>query len=86
MSLVVDLIRSLGCMEVLRKKVKSKSRWVWKPPASGLVKVNVDGSFLGTTGSGGIRGVFRDSEGRVLLMFGKAMWADSAIHAKILAL
>lgn len=31
------------------------------------IKVNIDGSFLGVLGRGGIGGVFRDLEGRVLL-------------------
>lgn len=34
----------------------------------------------------GIWGIFKDSEGRVFLQFGKAIGAELAIHAEVLVL
>lgn len=81
---VMGLIRDLGCVEVPRKLLKIKNRGVWKPPTSGQIKVNIDGSFLDIAGSGSIEGVFRDPEGKVIFQFGKSVWANSAVHAKLL--
>lgn len=65
--LVVDLIWSAGSVEVPRRYLQRKGHWIWKTPPSGHIKVNVDGSFLSSSGRAGIRSVFRDSEGKVFL-------------------
>lgn len=56
-----------------------------KPPASGQIKINVDESFFGNSGRKSIDGVFRDSEGKVCLQFGKKVHVNSAIYREILA-
>lgn len=66
--------------------MKSKRHWVWVPPTFGQIKVNIDVSFLGGTGRGGIGGIFRNSNGRVLIQFGKQVSTDSVVHAEIMAL
>lgn len=70
---VADLIRIPGCVEVPRKLMKIKRQWEWKPPSSSQIKVNVNGSCFGISGSAGIGSIFIDSDGIVLLQFGKAM-------------
>lgn len=47
---IADLIRNLRYIEKPRKPRKIESRWIWKPPTSGQIKVNVDESFLGSLG------------------------------------
>lgn len=51
-----------------------------------LHQVSLDGSFLNVSGRGGIGGVFRGSEGRELLQFGKEVCVDWAVHAEMLVL
>lgn len=50
-----------------RRQKQRTHHWVWSMPALVQIKVNIDGFFLGGSGKGGIRGVFRDSAGRELL-------------------
>lgn len=52
---------------------------------SSQIKINLDESFLGSSGRGGIVRVFRDSKSKVLLQFGKEVRVDSTVHAEILA-
>lgn len=83
---MVDLVRNPGCIEVLKKLLNGKRNWVWTPPANGVIKVNIDGSYLDDLGKWGIREVFRNSKGNVLLQFGKKVNVDSVVHAKVMAL
>lgn len=46
--------------------------------------MNVDGSYLDSLGIEGIGDIFRDSNRKILLQFGKGVWVDSAMHAEIL--
>lgn len=80
-----DIIRSPGSVKVPRKNKKRKGKWVWTPPASGQIKVNVNDSYFGSSGKGGIGGVFRDLDGKVLLQFGKEVLVDSTVHVEVLA-
>lgn len=43
-------------------------------------------SCLAFSGNGAIEGTFRDSDGRVLLQFGKSVWADLIVHTEMLTL
>lgn len=54
---MVDICRNPGCVEAPKKTRNGKRHWVWILPAAGVIKVNVDCSFLGGSGRGGIRGV-----------------------------
>lgn len=54
-------------------------------PTSDQIKVNVDDSFLGSSGRGDIGGVFRNSGGKVFLQFGKEVRVESTIHMELLA-
>lgn len=83
---MADFIRNPVYEEMPRKPMKIKSPLEWKSSTSGLIMVNVDDSFLETSSSGGIRGVFKDSKGMVLLYFGKAVWANLTIQAEMLVL
>lgn len=56
------------------------------PSAVGYNKVIIDGYFLGESDRGDIKGMFRDSEGRALLQFGRDVKMDLAIHEEVLAL
>lgn len=68
-----------------RKPRNFKSSWVWKPLDMDYIKVNVDDFFFESSGRGDIRGVFRDSEGKVILQFDKVS-VNSPIHAEVLPL
>lgn len=57
-----------------------------KPPALGHIKVNVDGYLLGSSGRGGIGGIFRNSKRKTLLPFSKEVWVDSTVHVEVLTL
>lgn len=81
-----DMICNSGNIEVPRRTRKIREHWVWKPLVYWKIKVNVNGCFLGGLGKVGIRGVFRDSEGRVLLQFCKEVIVDLAVEAEVLAL
>lgn len=58
-----------------------KRHWVWNSLVVGHLKVNVD-----SLGKRGIKSVFRNLDGRVLIQFGKEVSVNSAIHAELLAL
>lgn len=81
---MVDMIHDLGSIAVFRKPIKCKSSWVWRSPALGIMKVNVDAFFFGNSGRDGIRGLIRDSEERVLIQFCKEVRMNFAIHARFL--
>lgn len=76
---IADLIQKLGSIEVSKKPNKFKTLWVWKD--FGLIEVNIDGYLLEISRRGGIRRVFRDSEGKILVQFGKEVSVDSITHA-----
>lgn len=59
---------------------------VWTLARSGQNKVIVDGSFWDGSDGEGIREVFRDSEGCVLLQFCKEVRVDSVVKAEVLVL
>lgn len=44
----------------------------------------MDGAFLGSSGRWGIVGVFRNSEGKVMLQFRKEVKVELAVHTKFL--
>lgn len=52
----------------------------------GKNKMNVDDSLLGILGRRGKGGVFRDTEGSVILQLGKEVEVDLVVHAEVLAL
>lgn len=53
---VADLMCSPGDIKVPMRIKRSSRPWVWTPPTSGQIKVNLDGSFLGSLGRWGIEG------------------------------
>lgn len=64
---MVDLICSLGSIEVPKRLRKIRRHWIWTPPASGHIKMNIDGSYICVSSRGGIGCGFKDSKGKVLL-------------------
>lgn len=82
-SSITDMIRCLESFDILRKIMKGSRNWVWTHPDSGQIKANVDGSFLGAFGRGGIGGVFRDSNGGVLVQFEKEVAVDFCSLCKV---
>lgn len=83
---MIDIMRDLGSIEIPRKPVKCRRSWVWKPPNSGFLKINVNGSFLCSFGRGGIWDLIRNSKGKVVIQFCSELRVDSTIHAKVLTL
>lgn len=69
-----------------RKLAKCMMSLVWKPLNSESLKVNMNGSFLRSSGREGIGGPIRDSDGRVFIQFYKEVREDSTINAEVLAL
>lgn len=67
-----------------RKPIKCRRSWVSKTPALGYLKVNVDGSFHGSSNRGGIGDLISDLKGRVLIQFYKEVRVDSVVYAKVL--
>ncbi|KAL6132910.1 hypothetical protein ACLB2K_065149 [Fragaria x ananassa] len=58
----------------------------WKPPPYGIVKINVDGSFISGTHSGGTGFVIRDNSDSFLACGGQAhKGVVSAEHVEVLA-
>lgn len=84
--LMADIIRSLGRIEVSKRSETLKRQWVWKPLTLGFIKINVDDYFLGVFEQRWYRGIFRNSEGDVLLQFCKEVYVDLAIYAEVLPL
>lgn len=82
---MTDIIRSSDCVEVPRRQHIRKRHWVGTPSTPGFIKVNTDGSFPRDLSREGIRGVFRDSKGRVLFQFGREVSVDFVFHAVVLA-
>lgn len=67
-SSVGDISKNLGLIEIPIKIKRRTSNWVWSyPPGGNHIKVNVGGSFLGDSGRGGIRGIFKDLESKILI-------------------
>lgn len=69
--LVTNIIRSPESVELSQKSKKNKINWVRTPLAFDFIKVNVDGSYLGSSGKSGIGGVFKDSDENVFLHLGR---------------
>lgn len=68
---MIDIIRSSRSVDIPRKVKKRKCNWLWTPSAIGQIKENIDGSYLGSSGIKGIGGIFKDSDEKILLQFGK---------------
>lgn len=83
-SSVYDMVWCLDEIEVPRKHKVRRGNWVWTCLTTGFIKINMDVLFLGSSGKGGVGGVFRDSEGKVLVQFGKEAQVDSIVHVELL--
>lgn len=81
---MANLIRNSGNIEVSKKYKKRKTHCVWTPLVFGQIKINVDDSFLGNSNRWGIKGVFRDLKGNVILQFGKEVSVQLAIHTELI--
>lgn len=79
-------MRCPGKVEEPTKIKVRRTRWIWTPPSTSSIKVNVDGFFRARSRSVRIRGVFRDANGRVVLQFPKEVEVDLARHVELLAL
>lgn len=51
---MADMIRNLWSIDVPRGHQKKRRNLVWSPPVVGVIKVNVNGSFLGGSDRWGI--------------------------------
>lgn len=47
---VTDIVKSTGEVDKPMRQKMKKDRQVWTPPTYGIIKVNVDGSFLAKIG------------------------------------
>lgn len=66
--------------------VVGRSVMVWCLPEKGVLKINVDKSFVGKSGKGGISVIVRDDEGRVVDGFFGSCCVSSGFMAKASAL
>ncbi|KAG9441971.1 hypothetical protein H6P81_017825 [Aristolochia fimbriata] len=65
-----DQMRSNWCAIAAMKQGDPTDAPVgWRPPPSGCIKLNFDGSSQGNPGPAGFGGVFRDHEGNILLTY-----------------
>ncbi|KAG9449626.1 hypothetical protein H6P81_009591 [Aristolochia fimbriata] len=55
----------------------------WIPPPAGTIKVNFDGSSLGNPGPAGYGGVFRKSEGEILMSFAGPIGIEDSTSAEV---
>ncbi|PRQ32559.1 putative ribonuclease H-like domain-containing protein [Rosa chinensis] len=63
------------------------SQTLWFPPATGTLKLNVDGEFLSSIQYGGTGGVLRNDQGDFIAAFSyRAESVLSPLHAELLAL
>ncbi|KAK3229711.1 hypothetical protein Dsin_001592 [Dipteronia sinensis] len=72
------------CVDFRPRKKQRFEDWV--PPSSYGLKFNVDDSALGKPGMAGIRGVLRDSNGKVLCLFFNCIGVQDSNSAEILAI
>lgn len=63
-----QILKSLSLLIKPRKKSHMQSV-KWNPPASGWLKLNVDGTSLGNPGLSGARGAIRDSRDELIAGF-----------------
>lgn len=66
--------------------IVGRSVMVWCLPEKGVLKINVDKSFVGKSGKGGISVIVRDDEGRVVDGFFGSCCVSSGFMAKASAL
>lgn len=60
--------------------------YAWMPPGKGLLKLNVDGSWVDSSSEASIAGICRDAHGVSIAGYVKKIRADSAELAETLAL
>ncbi|KAK2646848.1 hypothetical protein Ddye_022043 [Dipteronia dyeriana] len=72
------------CSEVSKKSFLNLQKWI--PPATNLLKFNVDGSVRSSPGFAGIGGVLRNHLGKVLCFFSSYVGVYDVISAEILAI
>ncbi|KAL0000646.1 hypothetical protein SO802_014427 [Lithocarpus litseifolius] len=58
----------------------------WLKPAEGWQKLNIDGSFVSTSGLAGCGGLLRDSSGQWIVGFAESICVSSSIAAELWAL
>lgn len=67
------------------KPIQKVTQVKWSTPHRGTIKVNTDGSFLLDTGSAGIGGIARDSNGEMVMAFSIPVACTSNNMAEALA-
>ncbi|KAK3175707.1 hypothetical protein Dsin_032594, partial [Dipteronia sinensis] len=72
------------CVESRPRKIRGTDGWT--PPSCRGLKFNVDGFALGKPRPAGIRGVLRDSSGKVLCMFSKFIGVYDSNSVEIIAI
>lgn len=77
-----DIIWSTGEIDESRLRFRQRANWVWTQLVDRSIKVNVDGSYLGSFRRGGIG----DSRGKILLQFRNKARVDLVVHVELLAL
>lgn len=89
-----DAALPISDLEVLEKNVISKAHpsdarldphpepQIWTPPTHGVIKINVDGSYLQETGEAAIACICRDSRGILVDGFARTVRVSSVIQAE----
>ncbi|KAK2642953.1 hypothetical protein Ddye_024716 [Dipteronia dyeriana] len=84
------LVRKEARNQRIFKDIPVDSVWMedmkWIPPATNLLKFNVDGSVMSSPGFAGICGVLRNHLGKVLCFFSSYVGVQDVISAEILAI
>ncbi|KAG9442213.1 hypothetical protein H6P81_018067 [Aristolochia fimbriata] len=82
-----DQIRSNWCAIATMKQGNLTDAPVgWRPPPSGCIKLNFDGSSQGNPSPAGFGGVFRDHEGTIFLTYAGPLGHEDSTVAEMTAL
>ncbi|KAK3218850.1 hypothetical protein Dsin_012820 [Dipteronia sinensis] len=83
---ITTILLNLREICVDKGKVKRYLKEMWCPPYVNGLKFNVDGSSRGNPGPAGIRGVLRNSDGKILCLFSYHVGIEYSKTSEIMAI
>ncbi|KAK3189252.1 hypothetical protein Dsin_028813 [Dipteronia sinensis] len=83
---ITSILLNLSVICVDNQNLKQPQKEAWYPPYGNGLKFNVDGSSRGKPGPAGIRGVLRNSEGKILCLFSTYVGIENSNTTEIWAI